>query len=551
MKLTRKNCQAPRLAKPDRRSIRGIALGVGAAMTLTALSASAVHDDGTFELDRNAVDDAAAGDDWNTEPMPTGGAFAYTGIVSDPVPESTIFSTGKSKDVNDVSEWKWKAASNILDKNNITNAYAAAYNVNGELVIYFGLDRFSNDGSAQVGFWFFRDDVSLNADGTFNGTHQNGDVLVQSNFSQGGSVDTVTAYEWQNGNLVQIGTGGDCDAAPAGDNVCAVVNQNSTSAPWAYAPKPNIGPPGSFPQGTFFEGGINLSGLGLTNSCFSTFLAETRSSTPFDAVLKDFVGPRDFDTCSLNVTKSCVNPRLNNAQDMIIYDIQGTVTAQGFGAAMYDVALTDNPPADGAFQWVDCNDSANVLGTFPLAELTGNACYLNTITVPLAQNGTTDTVTVTGTTEDGDSNTALSDSATATCPNLSVSPALSVTKDCATSIVVSENKVVAQVNVSGMVCNTGDTNLSNVTVTDQGIVTDPNPLIDGATLAPGACQSYSGSYLPSAAQDTNGVDTTCPSEVVFKDTVEATATDIFGQGVTPQTDMATCKLCPPGGCPAP
>ena len=39
----------------------------------------------------------------------------------------------------------------------------------------------------------------------------------------------------------------------------------------------------------FFEGGVNLSELGLGNECFSSVASETRSSTSTTAVLKDFV----------------------------------------------------------------------------------------------------------------------------------------------------------------------------------------------------------------------------------------------------------------------
>jgi hypothetical protein len=529
----------------------------GAMALAVPYPAWAVHDTNTFELDRNAIDSNAAAvapDDWDTLYNGGGVLLVYTGVVSDPTPENSIFTSGGSKDDNDISQWKWKNASNILDKDNITNAYAAAYDVNGHLVIYYGLDRFSNDGSAQVGFWFFKNDIGLNGNGnsgggdTFSGTHANGDILVQSNFSNGGTVSTVTVYEWLNGNLVQIASGGDCIPGSAGDAVCATVNQDadpSTNvAPWPYTPKPNNGSPGFFPHGTFFEGGIDLTALGLTDACFSTFMAETRSSNPFNSVLKDFVGPRSFDTCKIEVTKNCVNPRLNDAQDHIIYDISGKVTAIGFGSALFDVALSDSPAADGPFDLVDCADPTQVLGTFPLATLNGEACYKNTMTVPLNQNGLSDTVTAIAYTGDNGTGTALNAEAPAQCPNLLVSPAIQVSKDCNSSVEVLDGKVVAKVKVTGQVCNIGDTNLSNVTVTDLAIATDPTPLINSISLAAGACQSYEGFYYPSAAKDTNGDDTTNAGEVIFKDTVEATATDIFGIDVIPHTDSAECPLCP-------
>lgn len=541
-------------------------------------SAYAVHDTSTFELDRNALDGtvpiASSPDDWDTVnlPLPNGSgghSFTHTGVITDPTPEGSIFTSGGSKDNNDISQWKWKRSSNILDKDNITNAYAAAYNVNGRLVIYFGLDRLSNSGSAQVGFWFLKNSITLNGDGTsgggdtFNGVHADGDILVQSNFSNGGVVATVTVFEWVGGNLVQIATGGDCiaangDPAPGGDSVCATVNRDADPsgnvAPWPYAPKPNEGAPGFFPHGTFFEGGIDLTALGLTDFCFSTFLAETRSSTPFDSVLKDFVGPRAFNTCTVEVTKNCTNPRLNAAQTHIVYDISGKVTASGFGSSLFDVTLSDNPPADGAFQWVDCANTSSVLGSFPLDTLNGDACYKNTMTVPLTSNGISDTVTATANTHDNGGGTALSDTATATCPQLQVSPQLSVTKACRTTVEVSGGKVVAKVTVSGQVCNIGqatDGNIKNVVVDDLNITTSPDPLVNNITLAPGACQTYTGTYFPSAALNANGQPTDCPTDVVFADSVRATAKDVFGADVAPQTASAQCRLCPVGGCPAP
>lgn len=551
---------------------RWLRAGAAAIVLAASCSAYAVHDTNTFELDRNAIDSGTAEalpDDWNTVnlPLPNGSgghSFTHTGVIADPTPEGSIFTSGGSKDNNDISQWKWKKASNILDKDNITNAYAAAYNVNGHLVIYFGLDRLSNSGSAQVGFWFLKNSISLDGDGTsgggdgFIGVHANGDILVQSNFSNGGVLSTVTVFKWQDGNLVQIATGGDCIPGVGGDAVCATVNQDadpSTNvAPWPYSPKPNEGAAGFFPHGTFFEGGIDLTALGLTDFCFSTFLAETRSSTPFDSVLKDFVGPRAFNTCDVEVTKACTNPRLNAAQDRIIYDISGKVTATGFGSNVFDVALSDSPTADGPFHVVDCTTGTATGSDFPLATLNGDACYKNTITVLLSQNGLSDTVTATANSQDNGGGIALTDSATATCPLLQVSPNLSVDKFCRTSVEVVGGLVVAKVTVSGKVCNIGqatDGDLKSVVVDDLAITTNPDPLVNNITLAPGACQNYTGTYFPSAALNASDQPTDCPSDVVFKDSVRATAKDIFGNDVTPQTAAAQCKLCPEGGCPAP
>ena len=105
-----------------------------------------------------------------------------------------------------------------LDKDNVTNAYAASYtntvdtgeNDVGDLIVYFGLDRFSTAGSAQVGFWFLQDkDFGLTNTPSgggfeFNGQHQDNDVLVQSNFTNGGVISNLTVFKWVAGALVQV-----------------------------------------------------------------------------------------------------------------------------------------------------------------------------------------------------------------------------------------------------------------------------------------------------------------------------------------------------------
>ena len=120
------------------------------------------------------------------------------------------FQGGGSKDNNDLDQWLYKAGE-PLDKDDITNAYAAGYvippgggtadNKPGDFVVYFGLDRFSVDGSAQVGFWFFKNHIGQTTDAAgggfkFSGTHAVGDVLVQSNFSNGGVISSISVFEW-------------------------------------------------------------------------------------------------------------------------------------------------------------------------------------------------------------------------------------------------------------------------------------------------------------------------------------------------------------------
>jgi hypothetical protein len=315
--------------------------------------AFAVHDLDLFELDRNATDaPATPGDDWGTLSGGGGSAEGFTGVLPDVGADGgTQFQGGGSKDDLDITQWLWKLGE-PLDKDDITNAYAAAY-VNtkdkgdsniGDLIIYYGLDRFSSNGSAQVGFWFLQDptfgltDTPSGGGFTFSGAHTNNDILVQSNFSQGGVIDRISVFKWLNGALVPVLTAADClgpPASPADDAACGTVNRSPTAAPWPYTPKANEGPPGTFLTGAFFEGGLNISRLVPDAGCFTGFLGETRTSTPFDARLKDFV-TGNFDLCQIDVTKT--GDTLSKVGD----DANYTVTIENNGAlTLYKDDISD------------------------------------------------------------------------------------------------------------------------------------------------------------------------------------------------------------------
>lgn len=532
--------------KPLLTLLMALSLGGAAFMPAPAFA------DNPFQLDGNAVSNETghpSGDDWDVVNTTGGAAKAKTGLIIDrPEPIQSIFTGGGSKDQQDITAWKWRTGT-PLSKDDLTHAYAAAYvQDNNDFILVFGMDRYDTSGNAQLGFWFLKDQVQPVAGGTFSGKHQDGDVLVLVNFSNGGTVPTINVFQWQSGQTVAVGAGGavKCDGyIPAGQSFCGITNATSVAAPWSYENK-DVGVTNMFPPGAFFEGAIDLTQLLPNDSpCFTNFLAESRSSTSITATLKDFAMPSGgFNVCKIAVTKACTQPTLNSAQDHIIYAIQGQVTNSGFGT-VYNVALSDSPAADGTFQQVDCTTGAS-LGSFPLSTLGSgeSVCYKNTMTVPLAQNGTTDTVSATANTADAGAGVTLNSSAQAQCPNLSISPAIQVTKNCSTAITTAGGTVAAEVNVSGTVCNTGDTRLDNVLVTDSevsGALVGPISLPKSGSV--GDCVPYSGSYMPTSASDATGTTTTDPSKVIFKDTATATATDIFGGDVTPSQVQATCPLC--------
>lgn len=521
-----------------------------------------VHDTAVFELDGNVADLPAGGvTDWsvvNFGPV-SGNQLAKTGVTADPAPQS-IFTGGGSKDDLDLNGplsgaggWKWKSGS-VPDKDDITNAYAIAYNVNGDLVIYAGADRFDNSGDAFMGFWFFQNQVGLGAAGggggsPFTGQHAIGDVLVLANFSNGGTTVKIEVLKWVgsggnvNGTLQRIagisgGTPAKCTGALTNDLFCGITNEVAgETPPWPYTSKSGTS---SFPVATFFEVGINISkvfqaaGAGAT-PCFSSFMAETRASSSVDATLKDFA-LHSFPVCGIAVSKQCVNPTLSGSQ--INYTIRGQVQNTGFGT-LTNVQLSDNPPA-GAFSYYACSSGLPDLtapvafsGTLnPLAAVCYQSNFLSSTNAP------TDTVTATGST----GSSTVSATATATCQNLQLSPALDVTKTCTTTLAGVSPYLVVKVLVEGTVKNIGDAPLSNVVVTDTDIAGN---LLGPTTLAINETKSFSAFYYPSTAENrlSPNSSTLVPGLAKFSDTVTATATAPFSQ-VTPDTATAHCTLCP-------
>jgi uncharacterized repeat protein (TIGR01451 family) len=301
------------LASP--RTRRGLALTWAVLFTLSLLlqyatfafapAALAVHDEGLFELDGNTIaGDAAApigpADDWDSHPGSTGSAFIFK---TDPLSQTTddIFTGGGSKDQQPIANWSWKTGS-VPDKDNIEHAFAAAYQKAGHTFVYYGLDRYANNGDAFTGFWFFKGKVGPVAGGSFSGSHQVGDLLVLSNFTNGGSTATIQLFEWvgsggSDGSLNLVADGKKCTDAPAVDKACAVTNDDPVNPSWSFDDKGTAGADNPIPADSFFEGGIDLDELFDGNApCFSSFFAETRSSQAVTATLKDFSGG-SFNTC--------------------------------------------------------------------------------------------------------------------------------------------------------------------------------------------------------------------------------------------------------------
>jgi hypothetical protein len=253
-----------------------------------------------FELDGNATAVAPnPPDDWSMIYSSSSNAQVTTGIDVDmPSNADNAFVIG-SKDINDVSTWHWQTFS-VPDKDDILHAFAALY---GNTKLYFGGDRYAVNGDAQIGFWFFQNAVGTLPNGTFSGTHAIGDILILSDFVNGGGVPVVKAYEW-------VGSGGSDGSlnqlAINGPNIYAIVNNAIQSSPWSYLSKTGST---SFEPGAFYEGGLDLAALNVNiDPCFTSFLLETRSSQSATAELKDFLWGNFFTRPQVTVNSATICP---------------------------------------------------------------------------------------------------------------------------------------------------------------------------------------------------------------------------------------------------
>lgn len=197
----------------------------------------------------------------------------------------------KDTDPSPAANWKW-VNGNSNDKGDIGNAGAVLL---GTQLYFFG-DRAAFNGDAQIGFWFFLNDVMPTGTGasasSFIGEHANGDLLIISNFTNGGGNIEPLVYVWAGktannpGGLVQINAN-TVSATLASNSVAynvpgGVMFNGDT---WSFSPK--SGPANTYPVPLFFEGSVDLATIQGISPCFKRFLLETRNSQSLTASLQD------------------------------------------------------------------------------------------------------------------------------------------------------------------------------------------------------------------------------------------------------------------------
>ena len=187
--------------------------------------------------------------------------------------------------------------------------------------------------------------------GAFSDPHQDGDILVLSHFTNGGSQPQIEVYQWNGpgGSIPGQGTvNNTLDKLTSATNIancadplintktaCSITNEGTLSGvPWPFTPKQ--GAAQTYGANQFFEGAVNVTQLlGTGNTpCFSTFLAETRTSASVGSQLKDFA-LGEFALCGAKI--SIAQDGVNAA------GVNHTFTA----TAKRTIAGIDTPAPDG------------------------------------------------------------------------------------------------------------------------------------------------------------------------------------------------------------
>jgi hypothetical protein len=426
-----------------------------------------------------------------------------------------------SKDTQQISEWKWKNPNNhkATDKVDIVNATAAIFEKDGDMIIYLQADRYANDGDAYLGAWLFRNKITPLGDGTFDGEHQDGDLLMLANFTGGGVHFEVLLYQWKNGAL---------DENPVSGYGFAIANDGNTPASSPYnnysAKTSNKVGDGVYPDLSFFEGGVNLSkfyaDIGMDMPCFTTIMIESRNSSSVDAALEDFVIDNDFSTCDYSIAKECIHSELNAAGDGVNYDYNITVTNEGFGTMT--LSLTDNGGTP--------NDTGDDYTWSDVTVVDKTVLPYQILNAPL---NLTNTVTAQGVAEK---------SATENCTAV-VDTNVTVTKTCKTTLQGVGGYTVVRVDFNGTVCNSGNAKVNNIYLTDTtegetGYAVDLNQTY----LLPGECATYTGVYYPKEPLYPCAKDNTQHDEIYATYDVNLTgATETTMPAVA-----ADCALCDSG-----
>jgi hypothetical protein len=569
----------------------------------------------------------------------TGGAFSG---VLDAVPDQL---TSGTKILDGIDTWQYGVKAGGPSKADLLRGAVATYTYTGpsftgsvktnDEILYYLVTRNSNNGDELHGVWLFLGPVSqtnplCTSKCTFTGHHTQGDLYLLSGFTGGGGTATIQVFQWSctgtgaacdsSGSLTHLATG-DCALTGASGLECGVVNDEALTVPSSLG-NPNLPPSTPVDVGLFYNGGIDVTNLnGGVAPCFSSVMFQAISSASCstsslatstctsigNADAKFFIFG-NFNTCSINVDKSCGAGTLNASQTAITYPIAGLVS-NGDGGTLSLSSITDSPSFDPStlncfastamFNSTSCtaNDSAcSACEQAFLTSATGapapeacpgaslnakgtsgdKVCYGANITNPTSTcvgAGCTDTVTASATGPGG--STIPSKMATATCSFSPLQAGLTVNKNCQAGLAETGSYLEVKVNTAYRVSNEEPATLSNVTLTDTTVSSANIPLTGGVTCptgatgfclapeGPGDDATATGSYVPTSLTQISGIGTvpacvggslTNGTQDFLSDTVTATGqcsakVCAAGTGCTSNGTTVTCTAMTGASCP--
>ncbi len=239
------------------------------------------------------------------------------------------------------------------NKSDLTRFYVANNKgSNDHQFLYLAWERTNTLGSANMDFEINKlaqPDLTTTGQKDVSATRSEGDLLVRYDFSNGGTVPTLSLVKWMKAG--GGGTAADCTAnnalpcwgAKPADDALDGVNDNQIdlsqagfadgSINGATVTDPIANPDVDLPEATFGEAAIDLTAAGVfapgvcTN--FGSAYLKSRSSSSFTAETKDFIAPQSI--------------TINNCGNLVIRKISvGGTGTFGFNSA----TLADQTPSD-------------------------------------------------------------------------------------------------------------------------------------------------------------------------------------------------------------
>src|SRR5262245_54621543 len=151
------------------------------------------------------------------------GAFIKDDISASSLVDNTVYSGGPGDKNSDViGDWTWSSSS-VPAKDDISNTYAyTTIEPGGQKMIWVAVEREVASGDSHIDIEFFQNGIALDHNPPcpigqcgFTGSNKNGDLLVNMDFSNGGSFGTLSIRKRQSGTkdnyvLVDTLTGEGC-----------------------------------------------------------------------------------------------------------------------------------------------------------------------------------------------------------------------------------------------------------------------------------------------------------------------------------------------------